>query len=566
MTTEVERRPAPPLAPTIPGPSLPSRIYGFGSIFGKTMRDSRRAVLVVSLLMGLTLIAVSNAIVAEFNTPASRTGLANIVAAVPPILQGLAGKPVNVETLGGYLQYKYGSFFPLIVSLWSILALSATLASEARRGSLEFVAATATARRRIALQKLLAHVTGLTIASLVVFLSLLIVNQTVHGLPGDEIPVEAALGYALWLGLLAIAAGSLAFGLAPFVGRGSAAGVAGAVMFGGFIINGYQAAIPSIEPLANLTWFGWTSDHIPLAGVYDWASLLPVAIFAIVLLVVGVEAFARRDIGATSPIPTPSLPRALVGLRGPVGRAFGNGLPSSLAWGIGIGIFGLAIAGSGTSFIEQLNESPEFVDLLSKVFPGFDIGSIGGWLQLLYVEFGMILAGLAAATLVAAWASDETSGRLEFLLATPLSRARWFGSGWAAILAGVVVFTVISSLGIAIGTLIVGGEFLTPVVGSLVLGMYAAAVVGIGVAVGGVFGTSYAGPVVAVFTVVTWFISIIGPALQLPNAVQQLALTKHYGFTMLGQWDWVGLAASAVLTVGGVLLGAWGFRRRDLAR
>ncbi len=65
------------------------------------------------------------------------------MAAVPPILQGLAGKPVNVETLGGYLQYKYGTFFPLVVSLWSILALSGTLAAEARRGSLEFVAAAA---------------------------------------------------------------------------------------------------------------------------------------------------------------------------------------------------------------------------------------------------------------------------------------------------------------------------------------------------------------------------------------------------------------------------------------
>ena len=56
------------------------------------------------------------------------------MAAVPPILQGLAGKPVNVETLGGYLQYKYGTFFPLVVGLWSILALSGTLAAEARRG------------------------------------------------------------------------------------------------------------------------------------------------------------------------------------------------------------------------------------------------------------------------------------------------------------------------------------------------------------------------------------------------------------------------------------------------
>ena len=87
---------------------------------------------------------MSFAIVQEFNTPASRQQLVDVVAAVPAILAGLAGKAVNVGTLGGYLQYKYGSFFPIIVSLWAILALSGTLAAEARRGSMEFVAATAT--------------------------------------------------------------------------------------------------------------------------------------------------------------------------------------------------------------------------------------------------------------------------------------------------------------------------------------------------------------------------------------------------------------------------------------
>jgi hypothetical protein len=33
---------------------------------------------------------------------------------------------------------------------------------------------------------------------------------------------------------------------------------------------------------------------------------------------------------------------------------------------------------------------------------------------------------------------------------------------------------------------------------------------------------------------------------------------------MLGQWDVVGIVASVVIAVGGVLLGAWGFARRDL--
>jgi ABC-2 type transport system permease protein len=280
--------------------------------------------------------------------------------------------------------------------------------------------------------------------------------------------------------------------------------------------------------------------------------------------VIGVEAFARRDIGATSPIPTPSLPRALVGLQGPTGRTVGQILPSSIAWGIGIGLFGLAIAGSGRSFVEELGKATDFMKLLAQVFPGFDIRSVGGFLQLLYVEFGMILAGLAAATLVAVWASDETSGRLEFLLATPLSRRRWVTSGGVGILIGIVVVVFVAALGIAIGAVIAGSDIVQPVVGSLVIALYAAALGGVGVAIGGVFGTSYAGPAVAVITIVTWFLDILAPAFKLPDIVHQLALTSHYGFTMLGQWDPAGIIASVVLAVGGIAVGAWGFQRRDL--
>ena len=36
-----------------------------------------------------------------------------------------------------------------------------------------------------------------------------------------------AIGFALWVGLVALASGAVAFALAPFVGRGAAAGIAG---------------------------------------------------------------------------------------------------------------------------------------------------------------------------------------------------------------------------------------------------------------------------------------------------------------------------------------------------
>ena len=497
MTSEVERRPRPSPRPS-PGRPLRSRIYGFGSIFGKTMRDSRRAVLVVALLLGLHAHrrqlrdrhGVQHARIA-------RRQLVDVVAAVPPILQGLAGKPVNVGTLGGYLQYKYGTFFPIIVSLWSILALSATLAAEARRGSLEFVAATAIdaptdrAREAVRPPRRARRSSRSSCSS-----SLLIVGSIGPRPAGRrDLASRRPPATRIWLGSCsAIAAGAVAFALAPFVGRGSAAGVAGAVMFGGFILNGYQAAIPALAPLANLTWFGWTANHIPLAGQFDWVVARSRSRSSrSCCFVVGVEAFARRDIGATSPIPTPSLPRALVGLRGPTGRAIGQNLPTSLAWGLGIGPVRARDRRLRQVVHRQLDKSPDFVQLLSQVFPGFDIRSVGGFLQLLFVEFGLILAGLAAATLVGGLGvgRDVRPARVparDAAVAGPLGRRP---AAVAIARRGRRRHRGHGASGSRSGRSSPAATSRRRSSGSLVLGLYAAALAGIGVAVGGLFGTSY---------------------------------------------------------------------------
>ena len=124
-------------------------------------------------------------------------------------------------------------------------------------------------------------------------------------------------------------------------------------MFGGFILNGYRAAIPALAPFANLTWFGWTRNHIPLAGQFDWAPLGLVAVLVVVVFAIGVEAFARRDLGATSADPDAE-PAPRAGRRARADRARRRrNVNLALAWGIGIGLFGLVIAGSGSSFVDS---------------------------------------------------------------------------------------------------------------------------------------------------------------------------------------------------------------------
>jgi ABC-2 type transport system permease protein len=544
-----------------------SRIYGFGSLYAKTLRDSRLAVIILSGILGGVMLA-GGAAYSEYATAAARADFAKLIGSLPPVMAGLYGnpRPAHLETLGGLISFKNMASVAVIAALWSILALSSTLATESRRGSLDLVAVTPRGLRGIALEKLTAHLTGIGIVMAVVAATSWLACSIFAVLPGDAISAVAAIGFALWAGLIALAFGSVAFALAPLVGRASAAGIAGALLIAAHLVNGYQAAVPVFAGPANATPFGWTVGHQPLGGEFDWLSLVPVALVAVILFTVGVELFARRDLGITSTIPWPGLPAATLGLRGPASRSFGERLPLALAWGTGIGLEGLFMGAAAGSLATQLGTvSPESLTLLRTLFPKIDLLSPGGFLQLAFVAIGFILVGFAAATLVSGWASDETSGRLEMLLATPLQHARWAVSSGIGVFAAVGAMTVLLAIGIGVGAATSGGDAVTPMLGTIVMGLYAAALAGVGLAVGGLVGTGIAAESVAALVIAMFLLDLVAPALRLPDWVNQLALTAHLGQPMIGAWDPSGIAACLVLALGGLILSGWGMSRRDVA-
>jgi ABC-2 type transport system permease protein len=547
-----------------PSISTWSRLYGFGSIYGKTIRDSRLAFIVVTGILAAMMIAAGAAMKNAFPTPESRLEVDKLIATIPSSLTGLFGNPIKVNTLGGVVNWKYGPFFAMGTGLWSILALSGTLAGEASRGSLDFVATTPLGKRRVALEKLGAHLTMMVLAmGILAFTSWLAATVYGDAALGDAIPPLNAIGFSLWAGLTALAAGGLAFALAPILGRSGSAAIAGAVMVGGYVINGYASSVPGFSLLANLSWFHWTAGQAPIVGVFDWPALALVAVVAVVFLALGVELFARRDVGVTANVPTPALPAAALGVRGPISRSFGDLLPRAVAWGIGLGLMGLVVASLTGTFADQIAKEPAFKSILQAMFKDFDITSPGGLLQG-YAQILFVVAGLAGATFVSKWASDEGDKRLEMVLTTPLARARWAISGGIGGAIAAVVMTVLFALGIGIGAASAGTEAMGPMAGSAALGFYAAAVVGVGVAIGGVWRTSLAADLASLFVIATFLVDMLVPALSWPDWIHQFALTAHMGAPMIGNWSVAGLAACVAVAVIGIALGAWGMRRRDI--
>ena len=546
------------------GPSLMRRLYGLGSVFGKTIRDSRRAFLIATGLTVMLFVTGGAAIAAAFGTTETRAEAASLASILPPIFQGLLGRPIGLSTLGGFIEWRYNVLFFILIPIWSIMALSSTLAAEASRGSLELVATTGLSRRRIALEKVAAHLSAV-VASMAIFaIAIWATGISFATLPGDEIPPAAAVAYAALTGVMILLPGAVAFAAAPFVGRGAAAGLAALIMLASYFVNGFRDSIPAFDAVAPLSYFNWTFNHVPLAGLYDWSSLVLPTVLIVVLLAVGVVGFERRDMGSAIHVPSPHLPRFLVGLRGPLGRAFGERLPGALAWGGGLALYVLLLASGADGMADLFKRLPTIEAMLKAIYPNADLESVGGMLQVVFLEFGLVVFGFAAATIVAGWSSDESSGRLEVILSNPLSRAAWLiRSGLGAFLA-ILLSAAVVALATAVGSASQGSDIATPTLGSFVLALYGVALAGVGIAAAGLVRASIAAPVVILLTVGTFLITIFAAPLQLPAWVANLALTAHYGSPLVGEWDGVGVIASLVIGFGGLLVGAWGLSRRDV--
>ena len=548
-------------------PSTVARIVGLGSIYGKTLRDSRRAALLVGGLAAIFVIATGAPYATpDFATAELRKTFIAGLTALPPAIRGLLGEPINLDTLGGFVSWRVGNFLPVMLGLWPVLALSGTLAGEAAKGSLDLLASTPHPRRTIALEKLAGHVTAVVFAMAILAIAIFGLGQAFARLPGDEISFSAAVGQAALYGVMMLAAGGAAFAAAPFLGRTRGLGVGLIVLFASYLIYGYSTLSPIIEALKPLSFFVWTAGHRPIAGVTDWPSVAALAAVDLVLFAIGIFAFSRRDLGQTANVGWLRLPSLPAGIAGPFSRQLADRLGIAIAWGVGIGAYGILIVASADAFGKLISSVPTLKAVIDAVYPGLDLTQPSALLQLTFFSFGSFILGLAGASFLAGWAGDENRRRLEVVLSTPRTRASWAVRSGLGVLAAIGVVTVVIALliGIAIGSQ--GNDVATPVIGIGILGLASAAFASVGLAAGGLFRLSLAAGVTAFLVIATLLIDTLGAALKLPDVILELSLYKHLGQPIAGIFDPVGIAVAVVMVVGGVAICAVGLTRRDIGR
>lgn len=546
-------------------PGLAARLAGLGTIFGKGVRDARRSILIIGTLLAVLVVLTASQIALEYNTAAERLTLAAQMSALPEIFQGMLGKPIAIDTLGGFLSWRTFNFLPVMVGIWSVVTLSGTLAGELARGSLDALAAGPVSRRRLAVEKLGSQLAALGIVVLALALVTHLSIVAFGTLPGDQIGLGPVLAQHVWIYLTALAPGAIAFALAPVFGRGTALGIGAVTLFASFVVNGYGETVPAFEQVRGLSYFGLTAGHRPMAGVWDWTSIGILGGFIVLALAVGVVLFERRDLVVPSG-GKQRIPSLRLGVAGPFTRAYFERLPAAIAWGLGLALYGLILATSADAFVAQLSKIPQVLDMITRMFPDADILSVGGFLQLAFFGEAVILVALAAAAFVGGWASDEGERRLEIVLGSPVSRVGYALKSGLGVFAAIATLILLADLGVIVGAAIQGESGIDIAIGVSVLGAYGMAIAGVGLAVGGLVRPSIAAPVTVGLGLGFYLLDLLGSILRLPDWIVDLSLNRHLGRPILGDFDAFGLGICAVLAVGGLAVSALGMQRRDLGR
>ena len=383
-------------------------------------------------------------------------------------------------------------------------------------------------------------------------------------------------GIAIVIGLVASGAdltGAIAYGVAVTMAGLLFAGVAAiAVQIGSF---GRTAISLSIGALALaylvrawgdassypwLTWLsplGWT-EKIHAFSTNDWWTQGVSLVVLIGLVALAVVLVAGRDFGRGLLAAHHGPADAPVSLSGTIGLSWRLHRGRLGGWVLGLAAYGAIVGSVAKSIAAVIANSG-----LGQRFLG-----TGHNVTQLYIAEIISLMGIVAAIygIQAALCarSEETEGRVEELLATPLTRQRWFASHLLFALAGSALVVVVGGVSTGLTAQAAGASTSVTEVFLASLAQIPAIWLLVG-ATAALIGTlpraSQLGwPIIAA----TFVISFFGPLLKLPQIVLDASAFTHLPRLPGGSVEVTPLVVLSGLAVVLLVIGMVGIRRRSI--
>jgi len=548
----------------------------FRSVFLKTLRDYRIAIIGWGVGMGLTIVSPMASVAALISTPAQHAALASIAAQF-----AWNADPVKADTVGGYATFKIGVFV-FIACIWPLLAASRMLRGEEDRGSLDVLLSAPRTRLSIALQKVAAMWSALLVIGLI--------SGVIAYLGGRAFKADFTLAdglmWGLDLALICMVFGGVALLISQFTHeRGPAAGATGALLVVFIVVDMVHRVIPGTDWFSRLSPIYYYNLSKPLITGYGSSAggMLAMLAIAVVLTGAGIWLFVRRDVGdvvkvpwldrvARPAAPSRSLPVGEWSLRSVYTRSLGMIAVPTFWWTLGFAAFAAWMIVAVNQLASKINallataQSSPAISVLKNIGGGSST-QLNGLLLGAMFELMPVLLMAFAVTQVNRWSADEDEGRLEIVLSTPQSRpavllGRFAALATATLIVGVVTLVTAAVAAAIGGVALDGGNLAAATLGMIPLGLLIAA---IGYLAAGWLRTAADTGLLSFLLAAWFFISFIGPDLKWPDATLRLSPFYYYGTPLLHGMELANLAV--VIGVGAVALalGSLRFARKDIA-
>jgi ABC-2 type transport system permease protein len=264
------------------------------SVFGKTLWDQRRGLLGWSLGV-LAFVALSLAFYPAIRTNA--TQFQEVIDQMPEALRTLfLGEVTDITSPVGYLNGRlFATTVPVLYLVFAISAGTRAIAGEEEAHTLDLLLSMPISRRRIVLEKLAAIGAALMGLSVMLWLSLVVLDVPF----GLDVGLGALAAATVHLFALSAMFGALGLALGVLTGRRAVAGgVTTAIAVAGFVLASIAPLTPSTAWLRFLSPVHYYSGETPLLHGIDPGGLAVLTGLTVVLLVAGVVLFDRRDVRA----------------------------------------------------------------------------------------------------------------------------------------------------------------------------------------------------------------------------------------------------------------------------
>jgi ABC-2 type transport system permease protein len=262
------------------------------NVYLKTLRDLRRAQVWWTVgVVAFAVYTISFFPVIQENAEEFR----QLFESFPEGLNAfLGGGAAELVTPTGYLQQQmFQLTVPLLFLIFAIRLGAGALAGEERAGTLDLLLATPVTRRRVLLDKFASMATATALLGVALWAAtmgtLLLIGVEVSSVRVAEASLSAVL-VGLTFGSLALAIGSATGS------RGTAVGVATAVGVVGYSVHALSALVPALEPPALFSPFYYYGAAQPLQNGLDPLHVLVLVAVVVVLVLMSVVTFDRRDL------------------------------------------------------------------------------------------------------------------------------------------------------------------------------------------------------------------------------------------------------------------------------